>query len=75
MDKEWGNPQRIGALFELIGRQHHDQMPVGMGFNLRHNPGSCIRCRANTALLELAAILRNYESQEEGVEEGVTIES
>ena len=60
---------------ELIGMQHHDEIPIGMGFKLRHNPSSCRRCKANIALLEIAAILRMYENEEEVIEEGVTVES
>jgi len=75
MESSWGNPERIGALMELIGMQHHDQIPIAMGFKLRHNPASCRRCKANIALLELAAILKMYENQEEVIPEGVAIES
>lgn len=71
MDAEWGNPQRIGVLFEAIGRLHHDQMPRGLGFNLSHNPAACLRCRANIALLELSAVIKILENGDmlEGEEE------
>ena len=71
MESNWDNPQRIGVLFEVIGRLPHDQMPRGMGFSLSHNPTSCLRCKANIALLELSAVIRILENAD-GEEESLS---
>lgn len=65
MDQTWDITDRFQAINEVIARAHHDQIPIGLGFKLRHNPSACSRCRANIAALELAAYIRVLETSEE----------
>ena len=53
METTWDNIDRFGAIAQAINRIPHDQMTVGMGFKLRHNPEYCVRCKAQIASLEL----------------------
>jgi hypothetical protein len=72
MEDTWENHNRFNAIFWAIGSMHHDQMPIGIGFKLRHDPTQCMRCKANIAALELQAIIRHYENDEEL--EGMTVD-
>lgn len=56
---EWGNPERVQAIQNALAATPHNQMAVGLGFKLAHSPTSCLRCRADIALLEISAILRS----------------
>lgn len=71
MDDVWDNRTRFASIHEALNRIPHDQTALGLGFKLTHNPQSCVRCRAYIATLELAAIFRQIENDEEQkVEEG-----
>ncbi len=71
MEDEWNNVSRFGAINQALYRLPHDQEPIGIGFKLRHSPATCIRCRANIALLELGTILRILENGEPSVGEEI----
>ena len=73
MESEWENSDRFGAIAQAISRVPHDQVPIGLGFKLRHNPASCVHCKAQIASLELAAIIRLMENERS--EEGVTVDN
>lgn len=68
MDAVWNNESRFNALTIALSRLSHDQTAIGLGFKLRHSPTSCARCRANIAVLELAAIMHQLENQEDSQE-------
>lgn len=65
METSWDNPARFNAIFSVIDRLPHDQAPMGMGFKLIHNPATCIRCKAQIALLEMNAIINILSGKEE----------
>lgn len=73
MESSWENSDRFGAIGAAIGRVPHDQVPIGLGFKLRHNPASCVHCKAQIAALELAAIIRLMETERE--QEGVGVDN
>lgn len=73
MDDVWDNSTRFAAINLALSSVPHDQIALGLGFRLTHNPSSCRRCRANIASLELASLVRMLESREEVVSEGVEI--
>lgn len=76
MEDSWNNSDRFAAIAQAIGRVPHDQTPIGLGFKLRHNPATCVHCKAQIASLELAAIVRMLETERaERVEEGVGIDN
>jgi hypothetical protein len=64
MDAIWDNSTRFYAINEALHRIPHDQTAIGLGFRLRHNPTTCMRCRATIASLELAAIIRELETRD-----------
>ena len=66
----WNHTLRFASIHEAINRIPHDQTAMGMGFNLTHNPESCVRCRAFLATNELTAMFKRLE---EGVKEGESI--
>jgi len=66
MENSWENEDRVNAVMVAVGNLPHDQSPIGIGFKLRHDPTSCRRCKANIAILELAAIIRMLENGESG---------
>lgn len=71
MEDTWNNSDRFGAIGTAIARLPHDQSPIGLGFKLRHNPASCVHCKAQIAALELASIIRMLET--ERIEEGAEV--
>lgn len=73
MEDSWDNSDRFHAISLAIGRVPHDQVPIGMGFKLRHNPTTCVPCKAQIAMLELMTIVRMLENERE--EEGVTVDN
>lgn len=73
MEATWDNSDRFGAIGAAISRVPHDQVPIGLGFKLRHNPASCTHCKAQIAALELASIIRLLET--ERMEEGVGVDN
>lgn len=76
MEDVWDNSSRFNCINEAIGRLPHDQIPIGIGFRLRHDPTKCIRCKAFISALELGTIVRLLETATEMVdEEEVTIDS
>lgn len=68
MDSVWNNQTRLDAITIALSRLPHDQVAIGLGFKLRHNPTSCARCRGNISVLELGAIIRQLENQEDSQE-------
>jgi len=64
MDESWNHDDRIGAINQALYRIPHDQEPIGLGFKMRHNPTSCIRCRATIAILELRRVIEILEKGE-----------
>lgn len=74
MEDTWNNSDRHGAIAQALGRLPHDQTPIGIGFKLRHNPSTCVRCKADIANLELAAIIKIQENALE-VKDGVPIDA
>lgn len=77
MESSWENSDRFAAISAAIAMVPHAQVPIGLGFKLRHNPASCIHCKAQIAALELAAIVRILETESEKLkaEEGVGIDN
>lgn len=73
MEDSWENSDRFGAIGDAISRVPHTQVPIGLGFKLRHNPASCVHCKAQIAALELASIIRLMETERE--QEGVGVDS
>ena len=61
MDTTFDNGLRFSAIFEAINSIPHDQSSVGLGFQLRHNPGTCRKCRAQLAAFELQAFIQVLE--------------
>lgn len=59
----WNHQTRVGSIFEALSRLNHDQLAVGMGFKLVHNPERCTLCRAMIATGELDAMFRAMEIQ------------
>jgi len=71
MEESWNNLDRIGAINQALYKLPHDQEPIGMGFKLRHNPTTCIRCRATIAILELGRIIYILENGEPEIGEEI----
>lgn len=63
MDDVWDNLSRFRSIHEALNRLSHDEIAVGLGFKLTHNPANCIRCRANIAALELSSIVQLLENE------------
>lgn len=74
MEDSWNNSDRFAAIAQAIARTPHDQTPIGIGFKLRHNPSTCVHCKATIASLELAAILKIQENALE-VKDGISIDA
>lgn len=74
MEDNWNNSDRHAAVAQAIARLPHDQTPIGLGFKLRHNPTTCVRCKAEIANLELAAIIKIQENALE-VKDGVPLDN
>lgn len=56
------NVDRINAVIFALNRLPHDQVAVGLGFKLKHNPQRCARCIAFTCLMQLGSIVNVQES-------------
>lgn len=61
MEAQWDNSDRFAAISQAIDRVPHSQVGIGLGFQLRHNPASCVHCKAQIAILELASIINIME--------------
>lgn len=64
-ERTWGTKERLDSIQRIIERTPHDQIAVGAGFSLIHNPEKCARCIANTATVEIGRFFHAIESRTE----------
>ncbi len=71
MEAIWDDLARVNAVNEALNRLPHDQIPIGLGFKLRHNPTYCTKCKAGIAVLELARTIDILKSGDPAIGEEI----